>query len=306
MSDIAIVIVTYNSADHIGGCLDAALPTGADVVVVDNASSDSTVSKSTERGARVIANSRNAGFAAAVNQGFRATTAAYVLVLNPDATILAGLECLQAACESPGAAGAGGKLLGEDGQPQIGFMARALPTPGSLIMEALLVNRIWPSNPTNRRYRCMDLNYSKSLQIEQPAGAFLMIRRDVWQELDGLDERFYPLWFEDVDFCRRAIDAGRRFYFVPDAVARHTGGHSIPKISPDLRAVYWYGSFLRYTVKHFRPAAARWVCASVILGSIVRMAVESIRLRSLKPVAGYARVLRQAGSLFLSPALEAQ
>jgi GT2 family glycosyltransferase len=51
--------------------------------------------------------------------------------------------------------------------------------------------------------------------VEQPAGAFLMTRRDVWDQLGGFDQDFHPVWFEDVDFCRRAAEAGYRIQYVP-------------------------------------------------------------------------------------------
>src|SRR5690349_11630895 len=124
MSKAGIVIVTYNSGAHIGESLDAALHAGADVVVVDNASSDSTIAEVSKRGVRLIANQENRGFAAAVNQGFSVLTSEYVLVLNPDAVLKSGLEALCEACDLPGAAGAGGRLLDTAGRPQIGFMVR--------------------------------------------------------------------------------------------------------------------------------------------------------------------------------------
>src|SRR5579871_5264949 len=102
MGGIAIVIVTYNSGKEIGACLDAALEAGADsVVVVDNASTDSTIPEIGRRGVQLIANSTNRGFAAAVNQGFRATTSPYVLLLNPDAVVKGGVAALRDACEMP-------------------------------------------------------------------------------------------------------------------------------------------------------------------------------------------------------------
>src|SRR5579863_7541470 len=116
MGGIGIVIVTYNSAGDIGPCLDAALATGAEVVVVDNASSDETLSQVRARNAAVIANPDNRGFASAVNQGTRAIGAEYVLLLNPDATLQSGLEALRDACASPGVGAAGGKLLDIHGE----------------------------------------------------------------------------------------------------------------------------------------------------------------------------------------------
>ena len=174
-----------------------------------------------------------------------------------------GLELLCDACDAACAAGAGGRLLDADGRPQIGFMARQLPTAATLILESLLLNRICPNNRVNRRYRGLDCDYSSRFQVEQPAGAFLMIRREVWAELGGFDEAFYPLWFEDVDFCRRAIDRGYRMYFEPGAVAKHTARTQSQALSLEVRRFYWYRSLLKYSAKtsvpgHFVPCAWLW------------------------------------------------
>src|SRR5664279_6342028 len=108
MSDIGIIIVTYNSTAEIGACLEAALASGAETIVVDNASRDGTIAEVARRGVRLIANSENRGCAGAVNQGFGALNNPYVLLLNPDAVIQTSLEPLRQACDLPGAAGAGG------------------------------------------------------------------------------------------------------------------------------------------------------------------------------------------------------
>jgi N-acetylglucosaminyl-diphospho-decaprenol L-rhamnosyltransferase len=291
---IGIVMVTYNSEAEIGASLDAALATGAEVVVVDNASSDGTIAEIARRGVLLIANPANLGFAAAVNQGFAVLNSPYVLLLNPDAEIRSGLEDLRDACDLPGVGAAGGRLVGVDGKPQTGFMVRQFPTPLALILEALLFNRIWPNNPWNRRYRGLELDYSQRLPVEQPAGAFLMVRRAVWQEMGGFDEGYFPLWFEDVDFCRRLADRGYRLYYVPRAVAKHTGGHSIPRISVEMRQFYWYRSLLRYSARHFHPWSFRAVCLAVVTGSLLRMMIESAFDRSFQPMAVYGKVVRLA------------
>ncbi len=300
MASIGIAIVTYNSATEIGPCLDAAIATGAEVVVVDNGSSDGTISEVGRRGTRLIANPDNRGFAAAVNQGFRALNCPFVLLLNPDAVIQTSLESLREACRLPEAAGAGGLLLDPRGIPQTGFMVRRFPTPAALIMEALLLNRVWPNNPVNRRYRALDLKIDELAPVQQPAGAFLMLRRAVWEELGGFDEGYYPLWFEDVDFCRRVANAGYLLYFVPGSVAKHTGGHSIPQLTVEMRRFYWYGSLLRFTSKHFRPLAFRAVCLAVVTGSVLRGFVEAAHSRSLQPMAACRKVVRLASRCLFS------
>jgi GT2 family glycosyltransferase len=295
MHDVGIIIVTYNSASEIGRCLDAALATDADIVVVDNASTDATLEEVRRRNVRLVANRQNRGFAAAANQGFAVLHSTYVLLLNPDAVLSGSLTALCEASDLPKSAGAGGRLIGKDGRPQIGFGIRSLPTPNALILEALVLNRVWPTNPVNRRYRCLDRDYSVRAEVEQPAGAFLMVRSEVWRELGGLDEGFFPVWFEDVDFCCRIRERGYRLYYEPQVVAIHTGGHSVSHLGVEMRSFYWYRSLLRYSAKHFRPAAFRAVCLAVLLGSVFRSIAESVWHGSAQPFAAYARVVQLAG-----------
>ena len=294
MAEIGIIIVTYNSASEIGPCLDAAVGTGADIVVVDNASHDGTPSQVERRGIRVIANRENRGFAAAVNQGFSVLSSSYVLLLNPDAILESGLDSMRAACDLPRTGAAGGKLVDNNGKPQTGFMVRRFPTSWALCFEALLINRVWPANPVNRRYRALDMDPGRPCTVEQPAGAFLMVRRSVWEELGGFDESFCPLWFEDVDFCRRIADRGYLLQYVPSAVAKHTGGHSIPQLSVEKRRVYWYRSLLRYSAKHFRPMPFRMLSLAVAAGCVMRAILESLSQRNLQPFAVNGSVVRLA------------
>jgi len=300
MRQVGIVIVTYNSAAEIGACLDAAIATGAEVLVIDNASTDGTPDQVRRRGVALIVNPVNRGFAAAVNQGIRLVTTEFILLLNPDAVVHSGsLEPLRAACAAPGAGAAGGKLVDSQGAVQAGFSVRRLPTPVVLAFEVLLVNRLWPGNPANWHYRCYDLKYDEPAAVEQPAGAFLMIRRQVWEDLGGLDEQFYPIWFEDVDFCKRLRNRGYGVYYEPGAVATHEGGHSIRKILLENRELYWYGSLLKYAFKHFHSGTSRGLCLAVLVGSLLRMAMGIVLQRSLRPVWIYRRVMGLSGRYLL-------
>lgn len=269
---VAAVIVTYNSAQEIDKCLDS-LQNIAEIVVVDNASSDPTPGLAAGRGprVRVVVNGENRGFAAAANQGVRATVSPLVLFLNPDAALVTGLEEMVVQLQVGGAGAAGGRLIDAKGETQIGFNIRKFPTAAGLVAEALLVNRLWVSNPLNRSYRCLDVDHTRPQEVDQPAGAFLMVRRDVLETVGGWDERFHPLWFEDVDLCRRIRQAGYRIHYVPACAARHVGAHSLARISLEDKQVYWYGSLLSYTGKHF-SVPARWlVRAAVALGAVFRL-----------------------------------
>jgi N-acetylglucosaminyl-diphospho-decaprenol L-rhamnosyltransferase len=301
MTRVGIVIVTHNSEAEIGPCLDAALTTGAAIVVVDNASTDRTLDRVRGR-VYYIANSRNLGFAAAVNQGIRAIGSDQILLLNPDAVLATGLEALSAVCVRPETGAVGGKLVDSAGAAQAGFNVRRLPTPWALALEVLLINRLWPRNPSNWHYRCYDLNLDEPAPVGQPAGAFLMFRRETWELLGGLDESFYPVWFEDVDFCKRLRDRGYYLYYEPRSIAVHRGGHSIRKIVLEKRELYWYGNLLRYGFKHYYPSSARWLCLAVIVGSLFRTAAGIAVQRGFKPLRVYGRVIRMAGQyLFFGP-----
>jgi N-acetylglucosaminyl-diphospho-decaprenol L-rhamnosyltransferase len=299
MNQVGIVIVTHNSEDEIGPCLDAAMAAATEVIVVDNASSDGTLAQLRSRRAAVIANPRNLGFAAAVNQGIRAIGSDHILLLNPDAVLETGVESLSAICGRPETGAVGGKLVDSHHVAQAGFNVRGLPTPWALAFEVLVINRLWPRNPVNWHYRCYGINLEYAAQVGQPAGAFMMFPRHVWELLGGLDEGFYPVWFEDVDFCKRAHDQGYYLYYEPRAVAVHQGGHSIRKILIEKRELYWYGNLLRYGFKHYRLGTARALCLAVIVGSLLRTAVGIAVQRSFKPLRVYSRVIRMAGQYLL-------
>ena len=133
--------------------------------------------------------------------------------------------------------------------------------------------------------------------VEQPAGAFLMFPRAVWQTLGGFDERFRPIWFEDVDFCARIKAAGLRAWYEPRAMASHTGGHSITPLSMESKEKYWYGSLLEYGAKHYRPAAFRALCLAVMLGVGIR-ALRRLPRGGAGALRGYGRVADLALSWF--------
>jgi len=299
MNRTGVVVVTYNSADVVGRCLDSCA--GLPIVVVDNASHDATRDVVQQRPSVVlISNAGNRGFAAAVNQGVEALDTELVLLLNPDAELDTPIDPMAQACTREGVGAAGGRLVDGSGQVQSGFTLRRFPTPGALIFEVLGINRMLPRNPVNRRYRCLDVDLDRPCEADQPPGAFLMFRRDLWQRLGGFDTQFHPLWFEDVDFCKRTRNLGVKIQYVPQVIARHRGGHSIARLDRGCRQVYWYVSLLKYASKHFRPYAYRGVSAAVVLGSIVRAAIEMVQWRSARPLKVYAKVAKIAGRSMLS------
>lgn len=276
---ISVVVVAYNSAASLGPCL-ASLDGAAEIIVVDNASQDHSIEAIRHAcpRAQLIRNTTNRGFAAAANQGVRESSCPLILLLNPDAALqtpLSDSHPMALAALRPQIGVVGGRLVdaaGDGSEPRVqkGFAVRGFPTAWTLAAEALLLNRAWPLNPLNKAYRLIDFDWSKPQPCDQPAGAFLMFRREVFEALGGFDESFYPLWFEDVDFCLRAQRSGLTNWYEPRASALHQGAHSIESLTLHDRNKSWYGSLLRFSEKHYSTFAATCLRLAVIVGLALR------------------------------------
>jgi len=304
MPRCSAIIVTYNSEDSITQCLQALRHEDCEIVVVDNASQDDTVAQvesfRAEHAVELLRISRNFGFAAGVNHGVRAAGGDVLLVLNPDAVADPGaVQALVRCMTEQSADAAGGALLSSSGEPDRGFAFRRLPTLASLLAEVLLLNQLWPSNPINRRYRCLEADYSNVQPVEQPAGACLAITREAWEAVGGMDTRFTPVWFEDVDFCKRLLDSGRKIVYCPAARFRHAGAHSVGKLSFADKQLFWYANMLRYAHKHFSAAQVLILRMGIVKGMLLRslavlIGAGSKQLPRREALRAYREVMRLA------------
>src|SRR6266851_7949353 len=269
-----VVVVTHNSGSHIRACLQALVPfTHCKVFIVYKNSTGDTIHETRycSREVLTLMNDHNAGFAGAVNQAARIADGDVLVILNPDTIATVGsLDKLADALRADTVGAAGGLLLSEGGQPQKGFAVRRFPTIESMLAEVLLVNRAWPGNPWNVRYRCLDLDYQNAQEVEQPAGACLAVKRQAWDEVDGFDEGFFPVWFEDVDFCRRLRSRGWKIVYCPDAIFSHAGGHSVSRLAFRDRQSYWYKNLLRYFAKHHTRTQLGILRVGITIGLLFR------------------------------------
>ncbi len=276
---ISAILVTHNSRTVIGRCLDSLLATEAEVVVVDNASADGTANLIGERYPAVvlIRSNANLGFAAAANLGARRSQGTALLFLNPDTVCQGPLAPLEGVLHSSEKlAAVAPRLVDGRGRTQIGFNVRRLPTTLSLLFEMLLLNRLFPNNPVNRRSRCLDLDHERPAEVEQPAGACLLVRRSCWERCGGFDEAFFPLWFEDVDFCKRLRDAGGTILFWPQISFEHQGGHSLESLTFSEKQIYWYRNLLYYVRKHLSGRAGLLLRGALICGMGLRIAAAAL------------------------------
>jgi N-acetylglucosaminyl-diphospho-decaprenol L-rhamnosyltransferase len=203
MPRLSIVIVTYNSAGHIGPCLAslAVDPPAVEheTVVVDNESRDSTLDlvRLEWPDVRVIAARGNIGFGAANNVGIRQTSGELVLLLNPDTVVPAGaVDALVAHLEArPDAAIMGPRLFGEDGRVELSFGAMIAPF-AELRQKVLVEGHDRGVRPISAYVRHLT---SSSREVDWVSGACLLVRRADAEAVGFFDERYF-MYTEDVDF----------------------------------------------------------------------------------------------------------
>jgi len=293
---VSVVIVNWNTKDMLVRCVEAAAGAAHDIVVVDNASADGSASAVAARfpSVALVCLPENRGFAAGANAGLRRAGTDFVLLLNPDCLATAGaIERLaRVLAGAPDCAAVGGRLVDETGRPQHGFNVRRFPTLATWAVDLLLLDKVWPENPVTRRYeaRDLDLDGPQPIDVDQPAAACLLVRRDVVLGLGGFDEDFAPAWFEDVDLCRRLKAAGWRILLAPDARFVHRGGEAMRALGLTRFSEIWYRNLRRYARKHHGRTAALAVAGLIALGMLLRIAVSVVRLDG-QGLRAYARVL---------------
>lgn len=231
MLKVSIIIVSWNVREELSACIDSIIQhaekTSYEIIVVDNASIDGTVTHlhNSYPGVKVIANELNVGFGRANNQGAVEASGEYYFILNPDTIVLPGtidnlVDYMDSHAE---VALCGPRVLNENGSVQSsvknfpnwkGAFCRYTP---------LKYLGVFKSDLNNWRYR--DFNYEKESDVEQLIGAALLIRKSVFQQLNGFDEQFF-MYYEEVDLCCRITLMGLKNVFYPGAELIHLGGKS--------------------------------------------------------------------------------
>jgi len=284
MAPIDIVVVNWNSGNQLRECLASIAKTAPNdmrcrVVVIDNASTDDSLAgiESLPLPLTVIRNSENRGFAAACNQGARRGNAEYLLFLNPDMVLEANSLTIPLAFLS-GASGADTGICGIQLLDERGRVARScarLPTAAMLTCQALGLDRLLPR--LFRGPRMTEWDHAATAEVEQVIGAFFLVRRRVFEQLDGFDERFF-VYFEEVDFSRRARAAGWRSVYLADAQAFHRGNGSSEQVKAR-RLFYSLRSRLLYAAKHFSALGAAAVAGTTLfVEPWTRLAWSALRL----------------------------
>ena len=219
--DLSIILVNWNTRDLLRACLFslqdalAVSPLRAEVIVVDNASSDRSAAMVAAEfpKVRLIANHENRNYAAGNNQGIAAADGRYLLLLNPDTEVPArALDALVAYLrEHPRVGAVSPALVYPDGRLQ--DSVRGFPTPLAILGELTGLAQLFPEGPLGA-YRPRSLPEDAPSPVDQPMASAFLIRRSSLDEVGSFDERF-PLFFNDVDLCVRLKEAGWEIHYDP-------------------------------------------------------------------------------------------
>lgn len=269
--DLSVCIVNWNTCQDLARCLESLQrdqgPLEYEVWVVDNGSRDGSVQMVQKQfpGVHLLVNSTNVGFSAANNQALRACRGRYAFLLNPDTVVHEGSlgRLVGFLDRHPEAGVVGVKLLNPDGSVQ--YSCRTFPTVGAVIFRGTLFGWLFPRNRATRDYLMQDWPHDQVRRVDWVSGAGMAVRRSLWERIGLLDERFF-MYCEDMDFCRRAQEAGWSVYFFPGAVVTHIIGRSSDQnltamILQFHRSMYLY--FDKYYGARYgevgRAAAAAWL-----------------------------------------------
>lgn len=253
LPDVSIIIVNWNTGDLLEECLDSLkrMDPGPsfEVCVVDNASTDSSVDTIRRRypDVHVIANTLNAGFAAANNQGAASARGRYLLLLNPDTVAFPNslAELVRFTDAHPDAGAVGPRLLNSDGSPQRSCW-RGQPGVASALVDGLYLWKI-PGAPLTSRLEIDPGAVQEPIEVDHILGACMLIRRDAWDRVGSLDEGFF-LYLEETDWCVRATKAGWKIMFNPATAITHLGQQSSHR-HPTGGMVHFYRSLCRFVRK---------------------------------------------------------
>ncbi len=269
--DVSIVIITRNTCGLTGEAVRSVLAgDGAvtrEIFVVDNGSTDGTPEVLPREFPQIqlIRSERNLGFARAVNLAAKNATGEFLLLLNSDArpavdALALALQWLRA---NPDCAVAGAQLLDTDGSRQNSIAN--FPTLATELLNKSLLRRLWPE-----KFPGKERTFPAPVEVETVIGAFMLIRKSVWDALGGLDERFF-FFFEETDFCRQVRGKKLRVMHLPQVRVWHGQGQTARQVSVAARVEYWRSRYIFFTKNN--GLAARMI---LVYGLLLRLLFDSV------------------------------
>ncbi len=289
---ISVVIVNWNVKDLLRQCLQSVIASeiqaDVEIIVVDSASGDGSAAMVRQEFPQIklIASDKNVGYAKGNNIGAAQASGDYLFLLNPDTRLQANtLAALRAYLQAhPGVGVVAPQLLWPDGSVQ--SSRRRFPTVGTLFWESTLLQQWFPRNKVACVYLCDDSSPTQTTSVDWAVGAALFIRREVWQQVGGLDESFF-MYFEETDWQYRVTQKGWKIHYLPAAKVTHYEGQSSGQVFA-ARTIRFQRSKIRYAQKWFGAGWAGTLRVFLWLTFAFQWGEES-----LKWLAGHKRLLRK-------------
>jgi GT2 family glycosyltransferase len=255
--DISVVVVSYNVKPYLEQALlsihKALQGYRSEVFVVDNASGDGSPAmvRSKFPGVRLILNDMNAGFAKANNQALQRVRGRTVCLINPDTLVREDTFriCIEYLRNRPDAGMVGCKILNPDGSLQLACR-RSFPTPWIAFTKISGLSALFPGSRLFGRYNLTYLNPDVICEVEAVSGSFMIVRREVLEDVGPLDESFF-LYGEDLDWCYRIHQKGWKIFYLPATQIIHYKGRSAREATFDTLRVF-YDAMHLFVKKHFR------------------------------------------------------
>lgn len=286
--DVSIIIVNYNTRQLTLDCLASVYASHTsyqyEIIVIDNASHDGSVEaiRTAYPQVRIIANRDNTGFAVANNQGMKVARGRYILLLNSDTVVQPDtLEIMIGFMDRRPEMGASGcKVILPDGSLDKACK-RGFPTPSASFYYAFGLSRLFPDRPKFNQYQLGHLSPDDEYPIDCLVGAFMLVRREVVEQVGGLDETFF-MYGEDVDWCYRIKEAGWDIYYYPRTYIVHYKGASARR--KPMKIVYeFHRAMWVFHRKHYAKRYGLLTNTAVWLGISLKFSMSLIRNKLIRP-----------------------
>ncbi len=291
MPSIAVVIISYNTKEHLRACLKTVLPENpCEVIVVDNASVDGSADMVRAEFPQVTlyANNKNLGYGAAANQAIFQSMAEYILLLNSDLLLQPGtLEALSDYLDAhPRVAVVGPRLLNADGTLQ----ASCFPFPGTLqwLYDNDVAGRLLGRVPVLKGRSLRTWSHDSQRVVPWVKGAAMEIRRRAFVEVNGFDESYF-MYYEETDLCYLLNKAGWEIHFAPVTAIIHIGAASTMHLRTEM-TVQQFSSAMHFHEKHYsglQVAALRLIWKCIVL---IRFLRGKFRLHFTRGTCNHANI----------------
>lgn len=280
--DLSVIIVNYNTKELTLNCLDSIGQSETtfqlETILIDNHSTDDSVEVIQQLHPEVIliSNSENVGFAKANNQGMRIAKGRYILLLNSDTVVQPNtLDVMIRFMDKHPEVGASGcKVLLPDGSLDKACR-RGFPTPLTTFYYVSGISKLFPKSLRFNAYHMEFLDENEEYPVDCLVGAFMMVRREVIEQVGMLDERFF-MYFEDTDWCYRIQQAGWVNYYYPKTqIIHYKRGSSRGR---PYRITYEFHRAMKlFYDKHYRKHYPFWVTIFMYLGITVKFGATVLK-----------------------------